>query len=158
MFGPRHLDFHPNGKWLYLSNEYAANVSTFAISADGKLTRRRTRSPACPPTSPCASGSPRSASPPLAGSSTSGNGCTNRSPSLRSTRLRRPQPDWQRADLGKTPRNFALDATGKWLVVGNQESNSLVLFKVNTDTGLLEKTAGPIEQSTPYVHLFVQLP
>ncbi|MFY7651071.1 MAG: lactonase family protein, partial [Chitinophagaceae bacterium] len=41
---------------------------------------------------------------------------------------------------GQTPRHFTIDATGKWLVVGNQNSKSIQLFKRNIQTGLLSIT------------------
>ena len=37
MQGPRHLDFHPSGKYVYLSNEYGATVTTFSVKDDGTL-------------------------------------------------------------------------------------------------------------------------
>jgi len=35
-FGPRHLDFHPNGKWMYLSVERQNRLQTYALE-DGAL-------------------------------------------------------------------------------------------------------------------------
>ena len=32
---------------------------------------------------------------------------------------------------GKTPRNFAIDPTGSWLLVGDQESDKVVVFRIN---------------------------
>lgn len=31
---------------------------------------------------------------------------------------------------GKTPRDFALDETGRWLLVGNQDSDTLAVFEL----------------------------
>src|ERR1043165_4185753 len=39
--------------------------------------------------------------------------------------------------LGKTPRNFSIDPTGKYLLVANQETDNIVIFKRNMQTGLL---------------------
>lgn len=36
---------------------------------------------------------------------------------------------------GKTPRDFNIDPTGKWLIVANQDSNTLVVFEINHETG-----------------------
>jgi 6-phosphogluconolactonase len=38
------------------------------------------------------------------------------------------------------PRNFNIDASGKWLIVGGQQSNNLALFKVNPETGHIKYT------------------
>ena len=40
--GPRHFEFHPNGKWGYLLTELSAEVILFAQNADGTLTECRT--------------------------------------------------------------------------------------------------------------------
>jgi 6-phosphogluconolactonase len=40
---------------------------------------------------------------------------------------------------GSMPRDFAIDPTGAFLLVCHQESDNLVIFRVNGRTGLLEK-------------------
>lgn len=41
---------------------------------------------------------------------------------------------------GKTPRSFCVDPGGKFLVVANQESGNLCVFKIDENTGKLEMT------------------
>ena len=41
---------------------------------------------------------------------------------------------------GKNPRNFMIDPTGNYLLVANQNSNNVTIFKRDKETGLLEKT------------------
>jgi 6-phosphogluconolactonase len=155
---PRHLDFHPSGRWVYLSLEFTATVKTYEVNGDGTLREIQTID-ALPPT------------------------YTGRrwqseirvSPSGRFVyvgervdeslaifevdqqtgllTLKGHQPTY-----GKTPRNFALDPTGKLLVVGNQESGSLVTFHIDATTGGLTRLFGPMDQPTPYVHAFLTLP
>ncbi|WP_240324421.1 lactonase family protein [Trinickia diaoshuihuensis] len=43
----------------------------------------------------------------------------------------------RQSTLGRTPREFAIDPTGRWLIVGNQDSDSAVVFKRDPTTGLL---------------------
>lgn len=43
--------------------------------------------------------------------------------------------------LGNHPRNFTLDPTGNFLLVGNMNSNSIVVFRRDATTGLLNKTS-----------------
>jgi 6-phosphogluconolactonase len=43
--------------------------------------------------------------------------------------------------LGSTPRNFMIDPTGQYLLVANQNTSNIVIFKRNKDTGLLTKTS-----------------
>lgn len=40
---------------------------------------------------------------------------------------------------GKTPRNFCIDPMGKYVLVGNQESDGLTVFEIGKDGGLTEK-------------------
>jgi 6-phosphogluconolactonase len=51
--------------------------------------------------------------------------------------------------LGKTPRNFVIDPTGAYLLVANQETNNIVIFKRNKISGLLESTGNEIELPRP---------
>lgn len=50
---------------------------------------------------------------------------------------------------GKTPRHFAFNPNGKFMVVANQDSNNLVVFKIDTETGELIETDVNIEVPTP---------
>ena len=51
--------------------------------------------------------------------------------------------------LGKTPRNFSFDPSGNYLLVANQNSDEIVIFKVNKDTGLLTDTGKKIVVPNP---------
>ena len=39
--------------------------------------------------------------------------------------------------MGKTPRDINLDPTGNWLLAANQDSDSIAIFKVDKDTGMI---------------------
>jgi 6-phosphogluconolactonase len=39
--------------------------------------------------------------------------------------------------IGRTPRHFALDPTGAFLLVANQDSNNITLYTVHPHTGQL---------------------
>jgi 6-phosphogluconolactonase len=51
--------------------------------------------------------------------------------------------------LGKTPRNFVIDHTGKFLLVANQDANNIVVFKIDQQTGKLIDTGIVCEVSSP---------
>jgi 6-phosphogluconolactonase len=51
--------------------------------------------------------------------------------------------------LGAGPRNFTIDASGKYLLVANQKSNSIVCFKINEAKGLLELTGNVVSAPAP---------
>jgi len=49
--------------------------------------------------------------------------------------------------LGKHSRVFAIDETGKFLIVTNVESGNVVVFKRNPKTGLLKKTGNEVKMA-----------
>ena len=51
--------------------------------------------------------------------------------------------------LGKTPRNFVIDPTDNFLLVANQNSDNIIVFKRNKETGLLQETGVEIKVGTP---------
>lgn len=58
--------------------------------------------------------------------------------------------------LGDGPRNFAIDPTGDFLLVGHQYTNNVVVFKRDKDTGALTDTGKRIEMCSPVCLLFTQ--
>lgn len=51
--------------------------------------------------------------------------------------------------LGKTPRNFMIDPTGHFLLVANQETGNIVIFRINRKTGMLAETGKQIAVPNP---------
>lgn len=51
--------------------------------------------------------------------------------------------------FGEHPRNFAIDPTGNFLLVANQITNNIIVFKRNLKTGLLIKTNNDIQVKRP---------
>jgi 6-phosphogluconolactonase len=51
--------------------------------------------------------------------------------------------------LGQTPRNFIIDPTGKYLLVANQNTDNIVIYKRDMQTGLLQPTEEQIKVSIP---------
>jgi 6-phosphogluconolactonase len=51
--------------------------------------------------------------------------------------------------LGKIPRNFSIDPSGKFLLAANQDSDDIVIFKRNQQTGLLTDTGKRISVGKP---------
>ncbi|MEI9968675.1 MAG: beta-propeller fold lactonase family protein, partial [Terracidiphilus sp.] len=57
---------------------------------------------------------------------------------------------------GKTPRNFTLDPTERWMLVANQDSNSISVFARDPSTGLLsDEVKSSVEVEAPMRILFV---
>jgi 6-phosphogluconolactonase len=57
---------------------------------------------------------------------------------------------------GKTPRNFALDPAERWMLVANQDSNSISVFARDPETGVLsDEVKSSVEVEAPMRILFV---
>mmetsp|Transcript_30111 Transcript_30111/g.47907 ORF Transcript_30111/g.47907 Transcript_30111/m.47907 type:complete len:439 (-) Transcript_30111:48-1364(-) len=50
---------------------------------------------------------------------------------------------------GQTPRHFQFDKTGQWLIVANQDTNTLVVFNFNVSDGSLSFTNNVYSLSSP---------
>jgi 6-phosphogluconolactonase len=50
---------------------------------------------------------------------------------------------------GKNPRNFVITSDGKFLLVANQDSNSIVVFERNLKTGKLKETGSETKYNKP---------
>ena len=56
---------------------------------------------------------------------------------------------------GKTPRHFAIDPSGKWLLAENQDSDNIVIFKIDAKSGHLTASGQPVQISSPTAIEFV---
>jgi 6-phosphogluconolactonase len=138
--GPRHLDFHPNGKWAYLVQELSGNITAFNYQK-GRMDPIQTVS-----TLPIGfKGSFTAADIHVAPDGKflyasvrdSANILSIFSIDQQSGKL--SVVGFQPV-LGKTPRNFSIDPSGDYLLVANQNSNDIVTFRINHKTGLLQGT------------------
>jgi 6-phosphogluconolactonase len=55
---------------------------------------------------------------------------------------------------GKTPRNFAIDPSGAFLFAANQDSGTVVEFKIDPATGRLTPTGTVLELASPVCVVF----
>jgi 6-phosphogluconolactonase len=55
----------------------------------------------------------------------------------------------QISTAGRTPRHFSIDPTGRWLVVANQTSGTLVVFSIDQGTGALTQVGNPVSTPSP---------
>ncbi len=139
--GPRHLDFHPSGRYAYLINELDSTVSALAYdAAAGALTEINTL-PALPDDF---DGLSHTADIHV---SPSGRFVYGSNRGHDSIVIYEIDPDTGGIALvghqpteGKTPRSFAIDPSGKFLLVANQHSDTIVTLRVDPDTGTLAPT------------------
>jgi len=59
---------------------------------------------------------------------------------------------------GRTPRNFQLDPSGKFLWAANQSSDSITLFRVDGATGRLTPTGNQLAVGAPVCVVFAKVP
>lgn len=147
--GPRHFEFHPNGKFAYLIEELDGAVSVFSYK-DGKLALLQHTS-AHPMSFDGAFGS--------ADIHVSPDGrflyCSNRGDANSIAIFSIDQQTGMiqiagfQPTLGIHPRNFTIDPGGNFLLVANRDSDEIVLFSIDKKTGLLDDTKKRVKVSKP---------
>ncbi len=154
--GPRHLAFHPNGRFVYVINELASTLTTFTYdSKQGRLEKIETV-----PTLPKGfSGNNSTAEVQMHpsgkfiyGSNRGHNSIAVFSIDQKSGRVQLVQHESTR---GKTPRGFDVDPSGRFLVAANQDSNSLSLFAIDQASGRLSPIGEPIPAPMPVCVVFM---
>ena len=145
--GPRHIAFHPNGRWVYSINELDSTIDRFlwtTTSSQGLLVI------AGPPVKTIAPGF-RVAKNTAAEVAISDDGgflyASNRGEDTLVVFTISPTDGalsfMQRIPCGgKTPRHFTLDPSGRWLLCGNQDSATVTILRRDKYTGRL---AGPVQ-------------
>ena len=153
--GPRHLAFHPNGRFAYLINEIAATVTVLAYDATrGALAEVQTI-----PTLPeyfqgNRSGAEVQVHP--SGKFVYGSNRGHDSIAMFSVEQRTGKLTClgYQSTQGKTPRYFALDPTGQWLLAENQDSDNIVVFRIDAATGRLTPAGQTIQVGSPVCAVF----
>lgn len=57
----------------------------------------------------------------------------------------------------KTPRNFAIEPTGKFMLVANQSGDTVIVFRINPSTGELEPTNVSVQVASPVCVRFMEM-
>lgn len=146
--GPRHLAFHPNGKYVFVNNEMLMTVTSFAYDAEkGTLTEIDTTS-----TLPEADRGKEGFSTAETVVHPSGKfvyvsnrthdtiavfSCDQATGKL--TLIQSAPAE------GEIPRNFSLDPSGKWMIVVHQNSNTAAVFSVDPESGKLTFTGKKVK-------------
>tara|TARA_R110002096_G_scaffold39227_5_gene107501 strand:- start:2334 stop:3413 length:1080 start_codon:yes stop_codon:yes gene_type:complete len=139
--GPRHIQFHPNGKWAYLVNEQGKSVSHCEYDAEtGTLTLRETVSTIPEDWDPnegsCADIEISADGRFVYASNRGHNSIAIFSIEGKSGAL----TSLGQEPTGEIPRSFNLIEGGeKFLVAAGQQSNDLTVYRRDSDSGLLEK-------------------
>ncbi|MEA2710092.1 MAG: 6-phosphogluconolactonase [Phycisphaerales bacterium] len=152
--GPRHLDFHPNNKFLYVDNEMGCSVTAFEYLGDGNTKEIQTISTLTRPATDADTTSEIQVHP-------SGKFLyvANRGPNeIASFAI-----DESTGKLtvightpteGKVPRHFAIDPSGNWMLVANQNGDNVVVLKLDEKTGAVSSSGNAVELKQPMCVLF----
>ena len=139
--GPRHLSFHPSGRYVYVINELDSTMSAFKYNElNGTLTMIETVSTL--PTdfsgvSFCADVHVSPSGKYLYGSNRGHNSIVVFEIDPGSGKLTLVE---HVSTEGNWPRNFTLDPSGQFLLVANQRSENVVVFSIDAATGQLKPT------------------
>ena len=148
--GPRHLDFHPNGKYTYVINELDSTFTAFRYDENtGALTEIQTISTLPDDfegNSHCADVHVHPSGKFLYGSNRGHDSIAICAIDDETGML--SSIGWE-STQGQTPRNFCLNPDGTLLLAANQQTSNIVTFAINTDTGELTATGNVAEVPNP---------
>ena len=152
--GPRHLAFHPNGKHAYLVLEIEGTVTAFDFK-NGKLETKQNITMLAPDFKGKVGAADIHVSPDGKFLYASNRGEANDIVIYSIDKDGKLSYAGRQSDLVNTPRNFAIDPTGSFLLVANQNGNNIVVFKRDVQTGLLTPTGKSIQVDKPVCLKFV---
>jgi len=148
--GPRQIAFHPAGTRAYVINELDATMAVFRYdAASGRLKRSQTVSTLpedCQDKPSCAHLQVSSDGRFLYGTNRNHDSVVVYAIAPATGRLSTLQHVFSG---GAHPRHFALDPTERWLLCANQESDNVVSFPRDPETGLLGEPASMTSLSMP---------
>ena len=158
--GPRHMVFHPNGRWVYSINELDSTIDHFLWTATHGQHSQALLVVAGSPVRTIAEDFPAEKNT-AAEIAISPNGYTLYASNRGEDSLVVFAIDQATGELkltqriacgGRGPRQFALDPTGQWLICGNQDSGNLTVFRRDGSTGQL---SGPVQNLPIPAPMFV---
>jgi 6-phosphogluconolactonase len=154
--GPRHLAFHPNGKFAYVLNEMDSSVTVFSYQAkNGAFSSLETISAVPKDYAGRKEAAEIAVHPSGKFLYTSNRGHDSIAIFEINPAIGTLKSLGQVLSGGKTPRHFAIDPTGMYLLAENQESNNVVVFHIDPATGNLTPTGQTIEVPSPVCITFV---
>jgi 6-phosphogluconolactonase len=153
--GPRHFAFAPNGRTVYVINELASSLTVDDYDNDsGELRPRQTVSSL--PAGFAGENTCAHVAVSMDGRFVYGSNRGHDSiaiwsvdPATGEVGLLGHEPT-----RGRTPRNFAIDPTGAWLLAANQDSDTIVTFRRDSESGNLAATDHVTDTPSPVAILF----
>jgi 6-phosphogluconolactonase len=148
--GPRHIAFHPKGRFAYLVNELDGTVAALGYHPRQGVFRELQIAPTLPEgftgQNTCADIHVTPSGRFLYASNRGHDSIAAWRIDQRTGRL---APLGHTATEGATPRNFCIDPSGRFLLVANQDSDSIVTFRIDARSGTLRPTGQVSTVPTP---------
>ena len=151
--GPRHLTFDKDGKYVYVLNELDGGLLTYSF-AKGALTLVEDTSVMGSDYKGDFGSAAIVLSPDGKFLYASNRGGANTISIFKVLKNGKLEFNEAVSTLGKGPRSFVIDPTGNILVVANQSSNEVVVFRRDKNTGGLRATEKRISVCAPVYLLF----
>lgn len=155
--GPRHLSFHPNGRFAYALNEIGSTVTVLAYDqARGVFRELQTVS-----TLPADFQGASTAAEVLVHPSGKFLYASNRGHNSIAVfaidargmlKLVAHVPS-----QGRTPRGYSLDPEGRWLIAANQDTHNIAVFRIDANTGIPAPTGQSLEVRSPECVRFLRV-
>lgn len=156
--GPRHLDFHPNGRVVYVINEIGNTMTVFAYDQDRGALRELQTIPTLPPdfteTSHTADVHVHPSGKFVYGSNRGHDSIVIYAVNEADGTL---SLVGYQSTLGEVPRNFVIDPTSTFLLAANQDTDTIVTFRIDAETGTLTTTGHVASVPTPVCLKFATL-
>jgi len=153
--GPRHLCFSSNGKYLYVIEELTGSISVYSFTKGAVSFLQKVY---LHPSS--FKGTAGSADIHLSPDGlflyATNRGTENNIVSFKvllNGKLEEKSIQYYSTE-GKAPRNFTMNKEGNWLLVANQDSDNIIAFRRNIQTGALTSNGVSIKLSMPVCLLF----
>jgi 6-phosphogluconolactonase len=153
--GPRHMSFHPSGRFMYVIDEMVSSITAFTYDASrGTATWLQTVS-----TLPADfSGASSTAEIIVHQSGKFVYGSNRGHNSIVGFRIDQSSGKlsligWT-STQGSVPRGFNIDPSGRLMLVGNQNSDTIVPFRINQSSGKLQPTGAVTKTPVPVSFAF----
>lgn len=156
--GPRHMAFHPSGRYAYVINELDSTMTAFSYdAARGALTEIQTITTLPEgfedtnyPADVHVSQDGRF----LYGSNRGHDSIVTFAVDASSGKL---SPVGHTSTQGEYPRNFNIDPSGRWMYAANQNTDNIVAYRIDPESGMPEPTGDQIEVPTPVCIQFLTM-
>ncbi len=155
--GPRHLTFGKDGKFVYLVQELDASLTTFSYDKTGNLKVISQTSILPKDFKGATSAAAIKISPDGNFLYASDRADVNSISVFKILKDGKIELVEQQSTLGKGPRDFVIDPTGNYLLVGHQYTNDIIIFKRDKTTGKITDTGKRIELCSPVGLIFTKI-